>query len=161
MIEKVPLFLRQDFQAFIVVDEVLVVLVDNEFVRTFLLFLSWLQTALLPVSEPLGLLLLFFLLRLLLPLIYAAPLLVFPLFLWLIFLLRLLLLDLFLLGLFILGPFRLGLFSLDFLFAFFGGLSLLGWLLNLCQLVLEGSGKACQRDTLQRIVLSRCSFRCS
>ena len=124
--------------------------------RTFLLFLSWLQAALLPVSEPLGLLLLFFLLRLLLPLVYATPLLVFPLFLWLIFLLGLLFL-----GFFLLGPFRLGLFSLGFLFAFLGGLRLFGWLLNLCQLVLEGLGKACQRDTLQRIVLRRCSFRCS
>ena len=128
MIEQVPFLLRQYFQALIVVDEVLVVLVDNEFMRTFLLFLSWLQAALLPVSEPLGLLLLFFLLRLLLPFVYAAPLLVFPLFLWLIFLL----------GLFLLGLFSLGLSSLGFLFAFLGGLSLFGWLLNLCHLVLEG-----------------------
>jgi hypothetical protein len=126
MIEQVPFLLRHYFQALIVVDEVLVVLVDNELMRTFLLFLSWLQAALLPVSEPLGLLLLFFLLRLLLPLVYATPLLVFPLLLWLIFLL---------------GLFSLGIFSLGFLFAFLGGLSLFGWLLNLCHLVLEGLGK--------------------
>ena len=138
MIEQVPLLLRKYFQAFIVVDEILVMLVDDEFMRTFLLFLSWLQAALLPVSEPLGLLLLFFLLRLLLPLVYTSPLLVFPLFLWFFFLFRLLLIDLFLLRLLLIDFFLLGLFSLGFLFAFFGGLSLFGWLLNLCQLVLEG-----------------------
>jgi hypothetical protein len=127
----------------IIVNEILVVLVDNKFMRTFLLFLSWLQAALLPVSEPLGLLLLFFLLRLLLPFVYAAPLLVFPLFLWLIFLLGLILLGLFLLGLFLLG-----LISLGLLFGFLGGFSLLDWLLYLCQLVLEGLCEASQRDTL-------------
>ena len=139
MIEQVPLLLRQNFEAFIVVDEVLVVLVDDQLMRTFLLLLSRLQAALLPVSEPLSLLLQFFLLRLLLPLVYATPLLVLPFFLWLIFF--------------------LGLFRLGFLFGYLGSFSLFGRLLNLCQLVLEGLGKASQGDTCQRVLLNRCSFR--
>ena len=88
--------------------------------RALLLFLPRLQAALLPVSEPLGLILLLFLLGLLLSLVHAAPLLVLPLPLRLIFLFG-------------------GLFGLG---VFFGlGWCLFGWL-DRGQLVLEGLGEA-------------------
>ena len=88
--------------------------------RALLLFLTRLQAALLPVSEPIGLILLLFLLGLLLPLVHAAPLLVLPLPLRLIFLFG-------------------GLFGLGVFFGF--GWCLLGWL-DRGQLVLEGLGEA-------------------
>lgn len=92
--------------------------------RALLLLLPRLQAALLPVSEPLGLILLLFLLGLLLPLVHAAPLLVLPLPLRLIFLFG-------------------GLFGLGLLFGLLvGGWSLLGWLLDLGQLNLERLGEA-------------------
>jgi hypothetical protein len=109
--------------------------------RALLLFLTRLQAALLPVSEPLGLILLLFLLGLLLSLVHAPPLLVLPLPLRLIFLFG---------GLFGLGVFRLGfIFGLVFL----GAWSLFGWLLGLGQLVLEGLGEARQGDAIQRVFL--------
>jgi len=102
--------------------------------RALLLFLPRLQAALLPVSEPLGLILL------LLPLVHAAPLLVLPLPLRLVFLFG-------------------GLFGLGLLFGLVGGWSKLGWL-DLGQLVLEGPGEAGQRDAIQRVVyLGRGSVR--
>ena len=88
--------------------------------RALLLLLTRLQAALLPVSEPLGLILLLFLLGLLLSLVHAPPLLVLPLPLRLIFLFG-------------------GLFGLR---VFYGlGWCLFGWL-DRGQLVMEGLGEA-------------------